>query len=148
MFILIGVNILGSFLAITRLPSALAEIALATAANKYFILFLIVCMYLILGCMMNVLPLLLLTLPAIFPTVVALGFDPVWFGVVTVLLMEMGLITPPVGMVVFGISGLNGAAPIMEIFRYVLPFVIAMLIGVLILTIFPGIATFLPNALM
>lgn len=148
MFILVGVNILGSFLAITRLPFELADAVLATSANKYLIFMLIVALYLILGCMMNIIPLMLLTLPAIFPTVTALGFDPVWFGVVTVLLMEMGLITPPVGMVVFGISGMPGAAPMMSIFRFVLPFVIAMLTGVAMMTAFPQIALFLPNLLM
>jgi len=148
MFILVGVNILGAFLAMTRLPFELAEVVIGSATGKYTVLLLVVCLYLVLGCVMNIIPLMLLTLPAIFPTIVALGFDPVWFGVITVLLMEMGLITPPVGMVVFGIAGMPNAAPMADIFRFVMPFVITMLIAVGILTLFPQIALFLPNTFM
>lgn len=148
MFILIGVNLLGYFLAATRIPFELADLILGITDNKYLVMSLIVALYVVLGCMLNVVPMILLTLPAIFPTVLALGFDPIWFGVVTVILMEMGQITPPMGLVVFAIAGMPEGAPMIQIFRYVFLFVLCMLLAVLVLTMFPGIALFLPNALL
>lgn len=148
LFILMGVNMLGAFLATTQLPFMLADMVQSMEANRYVVLLCIVIMYIFLGCIFNVIPMMLLTLPAIFPTVLALGFDPIWFGVIIVLLMEMGQITPPIGVVVFSIAGMNDSAPMGEIFRNILPFIIGILICLLILTIFPDIALFLPNALM
>lgn len=147
MMILIGVNILGYFLADTRLPFMLADWVLSIGAGKYTVFAMIVFMYIVLGCLMNVIPMILLTLPAIFPTVTAMGFDPVWFGVVTVILMEMGQITPPMGIVVFAIAGMPNTPPMMTIFKFILPFVLAMLTLVVVMTAFPGIALFLPNLL-
>ena len=97
--------------------------------------------------MLNVVPMILLTMPAIFPTVLALQFDPVWFGVVTVILMEMGQITPPMGLVVFAISGMPEGAPMASIFRYVIIFVCCMLVVILLLLLFPQIALWLPSLL-
>ena len=148
MFILIGVNLLGYFLAATQLPFALADLILGVTDNKYIVFALIVLLYIALGCMLNVIPMILLTLPAIYPTVQALGFDPIWFGVITVILMEMGQITPPMGLVVFAIAGMPEGAPMAHIFKYVSIFVLCMLAAVLVITIFPQIALFLPNTLL
>ncbi len=148
LFILLGVNILGYFLAVTRLPFDLADMIVALETNRYVVLLLIVFLYLALGCVLNVGPMILLTLPAIFPTVTALGFDPIWFGVVTVILMEMGQITPPIGIVVFSIASMPDSAPMLAIFKYITPFVLIMLLCVLLLTIFPNIVTFLPDYLL
>jgi TRAP-type C4-dicarboxylate transport system permease large subunit len=104
--------------------------------------------YLIMGLAINVIPLMLLTLPAIFPTVLALGFDPVWFGVVMVVLLEAGQITPPVGIVVFAIAAVTKDVPMMSIFRRIVPFFLCMLVMILLLVLFPGMATWLPNLLM
>ena len=147
MFILIGVNLLGYFLAATQIPFELADVILGITDNKYVVFALIVLLYVVLGCMLNVVPMILLTLPAIYPTVLALGFDPIWFGVITVILMEMGQITPPMGLVVFAIAGMPDGAPMAQIFKFVILFVICMLLAVLLLTIFPNIALFLPNLL-
>lgn len=147
MLILIGVNLLGYFLAATRIPFELADLILSVTDNKYLVFTLIVLLYVALGCMLNVVPMILLTLPAIFPTVLALGFDPIWFGVVTVILMEMGQITPPMGLVVFAIAGMPEGAPMAQIFKFVLPFVLAMFALVILLVLFPSIAMFLPNLL-
>ena len=97
--------------------------------------------------MVNVIPMILLTLPALFPTVQAIGFDPIWFGVVVVILMEMGQITPPVGINVFAMSSAAPHVPMMAIFHRIVPYFTTMLFMVLLLTIFPAIATWLPEVL-
>lgn len=131
-----------------QLPFMLADMVTEMHANRYVVLACIVLMYIGLGCLFNVVPMILLTLPAIFPTVQACGFDPIWFGVITVLLMEMGQITPPVGIIVFAISGMEGAAPMNLIFRHVMPYILCILICVVIMTIFPEIVLYLPEKLM
>jgi len=145
MVVVIGVGVLGSFLASSRLPFHLAQLVIGLEVNRYIILAAIVVLYLILGCLMNVIPIILLTLPAIFPTVLSLGFDPIWFGVITVLLMEMGQITPPVGMIVFAIASIEKDVPLAIIFKGIFPFVICMIICVVLLTVFPDIALVLPR---
>jgi TRAP-type C4-dicarboxylate transport system permease large subunit len=108
----------------------------------------ILVLYIILGCVMNVLPVIILTLPVIFPTVMVLGYDPIWFGVIMVLIVQIGVITPPIGMNVFAISGVAKGVPLSTIFRGIMPFWIAMIIAIAILIAFPQIALFLPNLLM
>lgn len=148
MSIMVGVGILGFFLAQSRLPLQLAEFISGLECNRYLIFAMIIAVYVGLGCMMNVIPMLMLTLPSIFPTVVAMGFDPVWFGVVSVMVMEMGQITPPVGVVVFALSGVAKDIPLETIFRGILPFVLLIILGVILVTLFPSIATWLPYAIM
>lgn len=148
LFMLIGVGLLGYFFAATRLPFLLSDAIVGWGVNRWVVFVAILAMYILLGCLMNVIPMILLTLPALFPTVLALGFDPVWFGVVTVIMMEMGQITPPVGIVVFSISALDAAPPMTEIFRRILPFLGCMVLCVFLLAVFPQIALFLPSLLM
>lgn len=148
MFIMLGVNLFGSFMAATQIPMELADWIQGVTSSKYMVFTMVVLLYIALGCMLNVIPMILLTLPAIYPTIQALGFDPIWFGVVTVLLMEMGQITPPMGLVVFAISGMPEGAPMAQIFKYIVLFVLCMLLVVLLLTLFPQIALFLPDALV
>jgi TRAP-type C4-dicarboxylate transport system permease large subunit len=90
---------------------------------------------------------IMLTLPILFPTIMALGFDPIWFGVIMVIMMEMGQITPPVGINVFVIHGVAENVRMATIFRGILPFMLVMVLVIIILTIFPQIALFLPNAM-
>ena len=97
--------------------------------------------------MMNVIPMVLLTLPAIYPSVEAVGFDGVWFGVVCVVLMEMGQITPPVGINVFAISSAAEDVPMVRIFRHIVPYFLAMMALVFLLYLFPELATWLPGLL-
>lgn len=146
--ILIGVGMLGYFFAASQIPFELADAVLAATTNKWLVFLLIVILYIALGCMLNVIPMILLTLPALYPTVQALGFDPIWFGVITVILMEMGQITPPMGLVVFAIAGMPNSAPMASIFRYIIIFVVCMLLCILLLTIFPGLALYLPSMLL
>jgi C4-dicarboxylate transporter DctM subunit len=104
-------------------------------------------MYLILGCIMEAYSMIILTLPILFPIVTALGFDPIWYGVIMVIMIEQALITPPVGMNLFVMQGVAKDVPLFTIARGALPFVIAMLVCVILLAIFPQIALFLPNSM-
>ena len=144
LLILIGVGILGYFLAATRLPFALADFLTALEVNRYVIFGAVIVFFMVLGCVLNVIPMILLVLPTIFPAIVALGFDPVWFGVITVLTMEMGQITPPIGVNVFAIASVAKDVPMQEIFRGILPYFICMILCVLLLALFPQIALYLP----
>jgi hypothetical protein len=90
--------------------------------NRYFIFAGVIIFFIVLGCLLNVIPMILLVLPTIFPAITALGFDPIWFGVVTVLTMEMGQITPPIGVNVFAIASVAGDVPMQDIFRGIFPF--------------------------
>jgi len=143
-----GVYIFGQFLAASRLPALLAETILALEINRYLVLSVVIFMYIIVGTSMNIIPLMMLTLPAIYPTIVGLGFDGIWFGVIAVILMEMGVITPPVGMNVFTLASLAPDIPMKTIFWGTIPFFFGMLLCAIILTIFPQIALFLPNLIM
>ena len=143
--ILIGVGILGYFLAATRLPFEIAEYVAGLAINRYLVFTGIIAMLIGLGCVLNVIPMILLVLPTIFPTVISLGFDPVWFGVICVLVMEIGQITPPIGVNVFAINSVAKDVPMEKIFAGIGPFFIGMIICVILLVIFPQIALFLPN---
>jgi tripartite ATP-independent transporter DctM subunit len=145
MLILVGVGLLGYFFAATRLPFALADVVLGLDAGRYAIFACVVLLYIVLGCLVNVIPMMLLTMPAIFPSIEALRFDPVWFGVVTVIMLEMGQITPPVGINVFALASIAKDVPMIDIFRRVVPFFFAMLVMVFILTCFPILATWLPD---
>lgn len=142
--LLTGAMILMRFLALSQLPFVVSDFVAGLEMNRYIIFALLVIFYTALGMFLDIMAAVLLTIPIVFPTVVALGFDPIWFGVIVVMIMEMGMITPPVGMNVFFLSGVS-RVPLAVIFRGVVPFVIAMLVMIVILTIFPQIALFLPS---
>jgi tripartite ATP-independent transporter DctM subunit len=145
--ILIGAMIFGYFVALTTLPMALAKFVSSLAIPPLGILIGILIVYLILGCLMDALAMILLTMPIFIPVILALGFDPIWFGVILCLMCEMALITPPVGMNVFVISGMSGV-PMYTVFRGILPFLIAMVIGMIILIAFPQISLWLPRTML
>lgn len=146
--ILIGAWVFNFFMASSRLPMEAASFVLSLELGPYGVLALISLTLLALGCVMNVGPMILLTMPIFFPIVTAVGFDPVWFGVVSVILSECGLITPPVGINVYAVAGVATDVPLFDIFKGVLPFLGALLVGLAIITIFPQICTFLPNLMM
>lgn len=145
--ILIGAMIFGYFVALTTLPMALAKFVSSLAIPPLGILICILIVYLILGCLMDALAMVLLTMPIFIPVILALGFDPIWFGVILCLMCEMALITPPVGMNVFVISGMSGV-PMYTVFRGIMPFLIAMAIGMVILIAFPQISLWLPRTML
>jgi tripartite ATP-independent transporter DctM subunit len=148
LFILAGVAIFGYFLARSGMPIAMGRIVGELGVNKYLVLAIILVMWIVLGLVMNVIPLLLLTLPAIYPVVIQPGmdFDPIWFGVIAVIVMEMGQITPPVGLVCFAVASV-GKIPSETVYRGIWPFFGAMALLIFILVLFPDLATWLPNYL-
>jgi tripartite ATP-independent transporter DctM subunit len=145
--ILIGAHVFGPFLARTGLPGALSDWMIGLGLGPYGTLAIILVALIILGCFLEGFAMLVLTLPILFPTVVALGFDPIWFGVVMVIVLEMGLITPPVGVNVFVVKSIARDVPLGTMFRGVLPFWGAMMVCVLLLIAVPQIATILPQTM-
>ncbi len=149
MLMIAGAIIFGRFMAISRLPFEVASWAGNLALPSFVIMGIILIIYLILGCFIDALALVLLTTPIFFPVVVdTLGYDPIWFGVIMVLVVAMGVITPPVGMNVYIIKGIAKDIPLETIFKGIWPFLFALIICILMLIIFPQIAIFLPNLIM
>lgn len=148
MLMIAGAIIFGRFIAISRVPFELASWAGSLSLPPFAIMGMILFIYFILGCFIDALALVLLTIPIFFPVVVTtLGYDPIWFGVVVVLVVAMGVITPPVGMNVYVIKGVIPDVPLETIFKGIWPFLGAIAICLVLLMIFPSIATFLPNML-
>jgi len=143
--VLIGALLFGYFLTITQTPQQVTAFLTGLGVGRYGVLALIMVMYLVLGCLMDAMAMIILTVPIIFPVVTALGFDPVWFGVIIVMTVELGLIHPPVGMNVFVIKSVVKDVSFTTIFRGVLPFVATDILRLVILIAFPAIATFLPR---
>jgi tripartite ATP-independent transporter DctM subunit len=146
--IVIGAYIFKYFLAVTTIPFVVADYVAALPLSPMGIMWVIFVVYLILGCLMDALAMQLLTLPIFFPLVVALGFDPIWFGIFVVVAIEIGLITPPIGMNVYAIAGMFPEVPITTAFRGVIPFLIADITRVVILMFIPATALFLPSLMM
>lgn len=144
LLILMGVGILGYFLAGTRLPFFLADLISGLGVSRYVVFACVMLFFLIMGCLLNVIPMILLVLPTIFPMITALGFDPIWFGVVCVIMMEAGQITPPIGVNVFAISTSSGV-PMYTVFKGIFPFFLCMMLLIVLLVIFPQMATWLPT---
>jgi tripartite ATP-independent transporter DctM subunit len=143
--VLIGALLFGYFLTITGTPQRVTEFLTGLGIGRYGVLLLILLMYLVLGCLMDAMAMIILTVPLIFPVITALGFDPIWFGVIIVMTVELGLIHPPVGMNVFVIKSVVGELSFSTIFRGVAPFIVTDLIRLGILVAFPMIAIWLPS---
>jgi C4-dicarboxylate transporter, DctM subunit len=146
--IVTGALIFGYFLTVTGVGLAISQSMASLAVNKYIIFAMIVVIYLVLGCLMDSLAMILITVPIFYPLMKTLGFDPIWFGVVIVIVTELGLITPPVGMNVFVIKGIAKDVPMYTIFKGITPFVIADLLLIVLITVWPEIALFLPGTMM
>lgn len=145
--IIVGASILNPFLALTHLPATLGDLMTSAGLGAYGVLFLIILVYIILGMFMDGLAMLVVTTPIFFPIVTGLGFDPIWFGVVAVIVIEMGMITPPVGLNVFVVKSVASDVPMSTIFRGVLPFWIAMAVCLLLVVVVPGLALVIPEAM-
>lgn len=143
-----GAVIFGRFLTVTRIPFALAEWAAALNVPREVILLVVLLIYLIGGCLVDALGFLVVTIPIFFPLAGALGFDPVWYTVVITLVTTMGAVTPPVGVNVYIVSGMCPDVPIGTIFRGVSIFLIAYVICIILLFIFPDMALYLPRTLL
>ncbi len=145
MVIVAGATIFGHFMAITRVPFELADWVSNLPLPGYAIMMVIILIYLFGGCFMDAFAMIMLTIPIFFPVSQALGYDPIWFGVVIVLISEMGVITPPVGINVYVVYGVAKDVPLEVIFKGVLPMLLALLICNLAILLFPQIALFLPS---
>jgi tripartite ATP-independent transporter DctM subunit len=143
--VLIGALLFGYFLAITQTPQKVTGFLTGLGIGRYGVLALIMLMYLVLGCLMDAMAMIILTVPIIFPVVMALGFDPIWFGVIIVMTVELGLIHPPVGMNVFVIKSVVQDVKFSTIFYGVIPFVITDILRLIVLIAFPIIALWLPS---
>jgi C4-dicarboxylate transporter DctM subunit len=132
-------------MAVTRVPFELSEWIGGLGVSPYIIMACIIFGYLIGGCFMDSLALITLTVPVLYPVILKLGFNSVWFGVIIVLVGEMGVITPPVGINVYIIQGVAGNIPLEVIFRGISPFLVALILCTAILILFPQIALFLPG---
>ena len=143
--IIIGAHVFGPFLALTHIPETLALGLKEMGLGPYTTLLLILVGYIILGMFFDGLAMLVVTLPVVYPIITGMGFDPIWFSVIAVIVIEMGLITPPVGINVFVVKGVASEVPMGTIFRGVIPFWFAMAVCLLLLVLFPQIALFLPG---
>ncbi|MFY0677319.1 MAG: TRAP transporter large permease [Neptuniibacter sp.] len=139
-FMIIGAEIFGYFLSVSRISFELVEIVDSLQLSPYMILFCVLILFVLLGCVMDSIAMLLLTVPVVYPLVQAAGFDPIWFGIIAVITVELGLITPPVGMNVFVIKSVAPDIPIKEIFKGVFPFVISDLVRLALIIAFPVLA--------
>ena len=147
MVIVTGAVIFGHFMAVTRLPYTLANYVGSLPLGPHAVIGLIILVYLVGGCFMDALAMIMLTIPIFFPVVQTLGFDPIWFGVVIVLVTEMGVITPPVGVNVYVVYGVARDVPLETIFKGVYPMLLALLVCNLLLILFPQIALWLPSVM-
>ncbi|HLK81327.1 MAG TPA: TRAP transporter permease [Xanthobacteraceae bacterium] len=143
--VLIGALLFGYFLTITQTPQNVTAFLTGLGIGRYGVLALIMLMYLVLGCLMDAMAMIILTVPIIFPVIKTLGFDPIWFGVIIVMTVELGLIHPPVGMNVFVIKSVVKDVNFATIFKGVLPFIVTDLVRLVILIAFPIIALYLPT---
>jgi len=143
--ILIGALLFGYFLIVTQTPQHLTAGLAGLGLGRYGILALIMLIYLGPGSAMDAMAMVIVTVPMVFPLITALGFDPIWFGVIIVMTVELGLIHPPVGMNVFVIKSVIGDVRLSTIFAGVIPFVITDILRLLLLIAFPAISTWLPG---
>ena len=148
LFLVAGANVFSYFLALSTIPMKVATWAAVLEVSPYLIHTIIVIIYLFLGCFLDAISMMVLTMPVIYPVILALGFNPIWFGVIAVLMMEAGLITPPMGLNIFTVAGVAKDVPIETIFRGVAPFLLSIFAIVILITIFPQLALFLPNMML
>lgn len=145
--ILIGAIIFGYFLTITQTPQKVTNFLLSLELGPYPTLLLILLFMIALGCILDAMAMIILMIPILYPVIMALGFDPIWFGVVIVMTVELGLITPPIGMNVFVINSLAKDVPLQKIFAGVMPFVMTDLVRLALIIAFPAIVLFLPQTM-
>ncbi len=145
LLIMIGASVFCKMLAITKIPATLANWIGGLDVSKYVIIAMMTLVYLFLGMIMDEMPMIMLTVPIFLPIIKQLGFSPIWFGVYVIMVMELGAITPPVGLNCFIINGIARDVPLGTIYRGVIPFVLTVFVAIILLTAFPSIALFLPG---
>jgi C4-dicarboxylate transporter, DctM subunit len=146
MFIYLSAKLLGIYLSNAMIPMKLADVVLSLTSSRVLVLSLVILMYLVMGCLMDSLAAITMTIPMTYPIVVtACGFDPVWFGVLLTMLVECGMLTPPVGLGVFVLQSLRPNYPVALIYRGCFPFFLVVMVVILTLSVFPKLVLFLPN---
>lgn len=141
--IMIGANIFGYYMTLSRVPQNVVNVVMAMNLNKWIIIIGIIVVYFIISMVMDEIPLLLITLPLTFPLVTSVGFDPIWFGVISTLMVSMGLVFPPVGMIAFVVSA-TAKVDLMKVYRGTSILILAIFITIALVMIFPELATWLP----
>ena len=144
---LVGAYVITPFIAVSRIPMELSGLVAASGLPPYAVLTLILILYLVLGCFIDTMSMVLLTVPVFFPLLTGLGFDPVWFGIIIVMVVEMALVTPPMGLNVWVTAGIAKTVPMEKIFKGILPFVAVDIIFIVMLIVFPKIVMYLPDLL-
>jgi tripartite ATP-independent transporter DctM subunit len=146
-FIVIGADLFGYFMALSQMPMRFAAWLSGLHVAPVAILWAIIATYIVLGALMDELAMILLTVPIFFPVVTAVGYDPIWFGVIIVVVVQIGLIAPPVGLNVFVIGGMARDVPLATIYRGIMPFLVAQIVLLAMLTLWPGMALLLPSTM-
>jgi tripartite ATP-independent transporter DctM subunit len=143
--IVAGATVFGHFLAVTTIPAGVGGWVAGLHWPPYLIIGMIILSYLLLGCLMDSLAMIMLTIPVFYPVVTTLGYDPIWFGVIIVLVAEMGVLTPPVGINVYVVAGVARDVPLQVIFKGAMNMMVALFMTALLLIFFPQISLFLPG---
>lgn len=138
-------TVFGKFMTVSKIPLSVSNWVSSLNVPPYVIMLLIIFIYLVGGCFIDAIPLIILTIPILYPIVINLGYDPIWFGVIIVLVTCMGVVTPPVGVNVYVIKGIAKDVPLEQIFKGITPFLLAMIVTSIIIIFFPWIATYLPS---
>ncbi len=146
MVIVAGATVFGHFLSVTGIPTGLAEWLSQLPLPAWIVMMIIGLFYLVAGCFIDSLALIMLTVPIFYPVILKLGYNPIWFGTFIVIISQMGVLTPPVGVNVFVVSGIDKSIPIQKIFRGAMPFLFALFLAVALILIFPEIVTYLPSS--
>ena len=145
-FVVFGALIFGKFLSLSGVTPYVVKAITTASLPPVMILVAVLLIFLVLGCILEAASMLAVTLPVIFPVMVAVGYDPIWFGIICVKMVEVSVVTPPLGLNIFAVKGVLGnEVPLESMFANILPFILADIMTIVLLTIFPQIALFLPN---
>jgi len=147
LFIIIGINIYEFFLQASRIPEAIVALVGAMHLGPYQLIALLIVAFVFLGCVLDSVAILFIFTPVVFPLVLHAGFDPIWFGVTMIMVVEFGLMTPPIGMNVFILTKVVPELKLSDTFAGVGPFIVADIIRIILFVLFPGLVLFLPNLL-
>lgn len=145
--IIFGATLLGYFITLTQLPATILQTIDAAQLPPFVVILVLVVFYLVLGCVMDSIGAMVITLPVVFPLVVGLGYDPIWWGILNIMLIEIGLITPPIGIQIFILQSMAPKVPLTRIFAGVMPFFASDLLRIALMIAFPGLALWLPRLL-
>jgi tripartite ATP-independent transporter DctM subunit len=145
--IVIGSSLFSSFLTVTGMTTALKNLVSGQGVTPLTVLVIVLLVYVVLGCFMESLGMVLLTVPVFYPILIQVGYDPIWFGIILVMVVELGLVTPPVGLNVYVVRGVAPHIPLGHIFIGIVPFLGAFVAGIVLLIIWPDIALWLPRVL-